>query len=150
MCVASFYAYYYFPQERLFLKEIALSWDLIKQGLQTNDNLNHKLTNHGWAKTGLLACFRTDCGHYPSKLALSHEDPGPVRKRGGSFPMLVSHPAATVAPSHCPGSVPIATYTSGILLWQLVCTKWSDLSPANDFTSEHLSRLRWCTGFGPH
>ena len=47
MCVASFYAYYYFPQERLFLKEIALSWDLIKQGLQTNDDLNHKLTNHG-------------------------------------------------------------------------------------------------------
>lgn len=87
MSVASFYAYYCFPQERLFLKEMALSWDLIKQGLQTNDNLKHKLTNHGWAQTGLLACFCTDCGHYPSKLALravktqghlgSMEDPSP-------------------------------------------------------------------------
>ena len=49
--------------------------------------INHKLTNHGWAKTGLLACFCTDCGHHSSKLALravktqgqlgSMEDPSP-------------------------------------------------------------------------
>ena len=64
--------------------------------------------------------------------------------------MLVSYPAATVTPSHCPGSVPIATSIWGTLLWQLVCTKWSNLSLVNDFTSEHLSKLKWCTGSGFH
>ena len=57
MTVRSSYAYYYFPQERLFLKEMALSWDLVKQGLQTSGNLNHKLTNHVWAKSSLLPVF---------------------------------------------------------------------------------------------
>lgn len=102
---------------------MALSWDLIKYGLQTNDN--QPQADKPWLNQNWPAClFLYWLWASPQQTSTkSPEDPGPVGKHGGPFPMLVSHPAATVTPSHCPGSGPIATYTLGTLLWQLVCTK---------------------------